>query len=110
MAAGGGTELVRPGRAGPVRPSFLELFLDLSYIVAFNQLSQRLVGDFTSDGWSVLPGMGETALLHLALLLIWIYCTLITSRYEPGHPAIQLVIFGTMFATFVLPGQFCIMF
>jgi low temperature requirement protein LtrA len=99
MATGGETKLARSGREGPVRPSFLELFLDLSYIVAFKQLSQRLVEDVTPDRWSVLPGMAQTVLLQLALLLIWILCTLVTSRYEPGHPAIQLVIFGTMFAS-----------
>ncbi|TDC44830.1 low temperature requirement protein A [Micromonospora sp. KC207] len=102
MATGGETELVRRGREGAVRSSFLELFLDLSYIVAFNQLSRRLAGNFTSNWWSVLQGMGETVLLLLALLMIWVYCTLITSRYEPRHPAVQLVIFGTMFASLVM--------
>ncbi|WP_050778005.1 low temperature requirement protein A [Micromonospora sp. ATCC 39149] len=43
-----------------------------------------------------IQATSQTALLLLALLMIWIYCTLITSRYEPGHPASSWLIFGTI--------------
>jgi low temperature requirement protein LtrA len=94
--------MVRLGPGRPERATFLELFLDLVYVFALTRVSQRLVEDFTVDGWRLLPGIGETALLQLALWLIWIYATLMVNRYDPGDPAIQLVVFGTMFASLLM--------
>jgi low temperature requirement protein LtrA len=102
MATGGETELLRPGRGVPERPSFLELFLDLVYVFALTRVSLRLVEGFTADGWSLLPEVGQTALLLLALWLIWVYVTLLTSRYDPRDPAIQLAVFGSMFASLLM--------
>jgi low temperature requirement protein LtrA len=102
MAAGGETQLVRPAHGGPQRATYLEHFLDLAYVFALARVSQRLVEDFTVDGWRLLPDVGETGLLVLALGFLWAYTTLIASRYNPEHPAIQLVVFGTMFASLVM--------
>jgi low temperature requirement protein LtrA len=102
MATGGEIELVRSGRGGPERATFLELFLDLAYVFALTRISQRLVEDFNTHGWSLLTEISETALLLLALGFLWAYTTLITSRYNPEHPAIQLVVFGTMFGSLLM--------
>jgi low temperature requirement protein LtrA len=102
MATGEETELVRPGPGGPKRATFLELFLDLGYVYAFNRISQRLVDEFTSDGPALLPDIGGTMVLLLALWLVWVFTAWVTSRYEPGHPAMQLAIFSSMFASLVM--------
>jgi low temperature requirement protein LtrA len=102
MATRGETELVRPGRGRPERATFLELFLDLAYVFALNRVSRRLVDGFTAGGSGLLADIGETVLLLLALWLVWIYATLVATRYDPGHTTIQLAVFGSMFASLLM--------
>lgn len=64
MTTGGWSEQLR-GREG-------ELLLDLVYVFALTRFSQRLIEDFTTDRRIVLPEAGQTALLLLALWLIWV--------------------------------------
>ncbi|SCG73037.1 low temperature requirement protein A [Micromonospora inositola] len=95
-------ELLR-GREG-------ELLLDLVYVFALTRLSQRLIEDFTTDRRIVLPEAGQTALLLLALWLVWIHAAWVTSCFDPRQPAIQLmvvwVMFGSMIMAVALPHAF----
>jgi low temperature requirement protein LtrA len=109
MTSGGGAKLLRR-HEGSERATFLELFLDLIYVFALTRLSQRLVEDFTTLRQIVLPEVGQTTLLLLALWLVWVHAAWVTSRYDPQQPMIQLVIvmimFGSMIMAVALPHAF----
>lgn len=87
-----------------------ELLLDLVYVFALTRLSQRLVADFTTDRRIVLPEAGQTALLLLALWLIWVHAAWLTSGYDPQQPVVQLavvwIMFGSMIIAVALPHAF----
>ena len=99
MTTGGAAELLRR-REGPERTTFLELFLDLVFVLALTRISQRLVEDYTTE--RRLAEVGQTALLLLALWLVWVHAAWVTSRFDPRQPAIQLVIVGVMFGSMTL--------
>ena len=87
---------VRREPEDPQRATFLELFFDLVFVFALFQLSHGLLGHL---GWS---GAFQTAVLLLAVWLLWSYMATIGDRYDPGRPAIQLLVIGSTFGTLVL--------
>jgi low temperature requirement protein LtrA len=95
-------ELVR-GRAS-------ELLLDLVYVFVLTRFSVRLIEDFTTDRRIVITEAGQTAILLLAVWLIWVQAAWVTSRFDPQDPVIQLVItwimFGSMIIAVTLPHAF----
>ncbi|MCM0675251.1 low temperature requirement protein A [Micromonospora phytophila] len=94
MTVGGWGGLLR-GREG-------ELLLDLVFVFALTRFSERLVEDFTTDRRVVLPEVGQTALLLLALWLVWVQAAFVTSRYDTRQPVIQLLIVWTMFGSLIM--------
>jgi low temperature requirement protein LtrA len=102
MTIARGDEILRgPGR-GPQRATFLELFLDLAFVFALSRLSQRLIEDFTTERRILLPEIGQTALLLLALWLVWTLAAWLTSLYNPQRTAIQLTILGIMLGSMAM--------
>ncbi|GAA4564532.1 low temperature requirement protein A [Micromonospora coerulea] len=79
-----------------------ELLLDLVYVLVLTRFSERLVEDFTTDRRVVLPEVGQTALLLLALWLVWVHAALVTSKYQTEDPVIQLLIVFTMFGSLIV--------
>ncbi|WP_200210721.1 low temperature requirement protein A [Micromonospora coerulea] len=79
-----------------------ELLLDLVYVLVLTRFSERLVEDFTTDRRVVLPEVGQTALLLLALWLVWVHAALVTSKYQTEDPVIQLLIVITMFGSLIV--------
>lgn len=102
MTVGGLRGLLR-GREG-------ELLLDLVYVFALTGISERLIVDLTTQRQVVLPELGQTALMLLALWLTWVRAALVTSAFDPRKPAIRLVtvlaIFGSMVMAVTLPFAF----
>jgi low temperature requirement protein LtrA len=92
--AGGWPELAR-GRAS-------ELLLDLVYVFVLTRFSVRLIEDFTTDRRIVITEVGQTAILLLALWLVWVEAAWVTSRFDPQDPVIQLVITWIMFGSMII--------
>ncbi|NUT10669.1 MAG: low temperature requirement protein A [Nonomuraea sp.] len=84
----------RSGLGGRVAP--IELFFDLVYVFAITQLSHLLL-EHLSPG-----GLGQTALLLLAVWWAWMYTTWTTNYLHPDHPAIRFVLVGVMLAGLVM--------
>lgn len=103
MTGGGGSErgLLRRAESSQ-RPTFLELFFDLVFVFALTRISQRLIGDFSSDRRMLFSEAGKTLLLFLALWLVWSLTSLTTSRLDPDQPAIQFVVVGSMLGAMVM--------
>ncbi|WP_406036704.1 low temperature requirement protein A [Micromonospora sp. NBC_00898] len=101
MAEQRGEQLLRGAETSP-RATFLELFFDVAFVFALTRVSNRLVDDFTVERRVLLPEVGQTLLLLLALWMVWSLTTWTTSRYEPERPEIQLVVAGSMFASMVM--------
>jgi low temperature requirement protein LtrA len=101
MTVARGDEVLRGPGGGQQRATFLELFLDLVFVFALSRLSQRLADDITAAR-RILPEVGQTALLLLALWLVWSLAAWVTSRYDPQRTAIQLTIVGIMFGSMVM--------
>ncbi|NES12883.1 MULTISPECIES: low temperature requirement protein A [Micromonospora] len=101
MAAERGAALLRR-RSSSARTTFLELFFDLVFVFALTRVSQRLLDDLPATGWALVGATGRTLLLFLALWLIWMITTWVTSRYEPQRGVIQLVVIGSMFGSLML--------
>jgi low temperature requirement protein LtrA len=80
----------------PQRATFLELFFDLVFVYALFQLSHGLLEHLR---WS---GAFQTAVLLLAVWLVWSSTARISNRYDLGRSAIQLLIIGSMFGAAVL--------
>ncbi|MGY0003397.1 low temperature requirement protein A [Micromonospora sp. I033] len=94
MTIGGWRGLLQ-GREG-------ELLLDLVYVFVLTRFSQRLIEDFTTDRRVVLPEVGQTVLLLLALWMVWVHAAWVTSRVEPRQPVTQLLIVWTMFGSMII--------
>jgi low temperature requirement protein LtrA len=81
-----------------------ELFFDLVYVFAVTQLSHLLLEQLT------VRGIAETMLLLLAVWWAWMYTSWTTNWFDPGHPAIRVMLAGVMLASLVmsatLPGAF----
>ncbi|GAA3727152.1 low temperature requirement protein A [Plantactinospora mayteni] len=95
----------RAERAGPARllrqsehsrqASFLELFFDLAFIVAFTLLSARMVGDLS---WF---NLGQTLILLAAVWWVWVATAWSTDWYDPNQPLIRGLVLGVMFVGLV---------
>jgi low temperature requirement protein LtrA len=98
------------GEESSQRATFLELFFDLVFVFALTRVSQRLIVDFSTDRRILPSEAGQTLLLFLALWLIWSSTALATSRLDPDHPAIQIVVVGSMLGAMIMalavPGGF----
>ncbi|WP_406081731.1 low temperature requirement protein A [Micromonospora sp. NBC_00858] len=95
------------------RATFLELFFDLVLVFALNRITTRAVGDFAADPGTlgvIFSDVGKTLVLLLALWAIWHVTAWTTSRYNPRHEAIQLVVIVRLLAAMVMgvaiPGAF----
>ena len=78
------------------RATFLDLFFDLVFVFALFQLSHGLLAHLR---WS---GAFQTAVLLLAVWLVWNHTAGIGDRYDTRRPVIQLLVIGSMFGAFVL--------
>lgn len=87
--------LLRSRRDG-ARVTFFELFFDLVFVFAVTQLSHRLLKDLT------VSGAGETLLLLLAVWWSWMYTSWTTNWFNPDHPAIRLLLIGTMLSGLIM--------
>jgi low temperature requirement protein LtrA len=84
------------GTEDPGRATFLELFFDLVFVFAVFRLSQGLLDRLS---WS---GALQTVVLLLAVWWVWSQTAGTADRFDPRRPAIQLLIIGSMFGSFVL--------
>ena len=91
---GGAARLVR-GPEGR-RATFLDLFLDLVFVFALFRLSQGLLEHLD---WS---GAFQTLVLLLAVWWVWTQTAGAGDRFDSRRPAIQLLVIGCMFGSFVL--------
>ncbi len=96
-----GAALLRGGITSP-RATFLELFFDLAFVFALTRVSQRMIDNVSVRREDVLRDSAETAVLFLALWMVWSLTAWVTSRYEPERTAIQVVVAASMFASMVM--------
>ena len=94
MTTGRASKLLRRPEQG--RAGFLELFLDLVFVLAFFRLSQVLLEHLS---WT---GAFQTLVLLSAVLFVWVAATRFTDTFDPRHPLIQLVVMSIMFGTLML--------
>ncbi|MEV4756685.1 low temperature requirement protein A [Micromonospora sp. NPDC049559] len=83
-------------REGLQRPSFLELYFDLAFIVALTRLSQRIAADVS---W----GNALRAMVLLAAVW-WVFTVTAytTNWFDPDEPVIQLLVLGVMLGGLLL--------
>lgn len=74
------------------RASFLELFFDLVFVYALNQISVRLNTDFLSGGRLRWNEAVATGLLFLAFWGLWVSTVTLTSRLDPDSPPLQIIL------------------
>jgi low temperature requirement protein LtrA len=84
------------GPKDPGRATFLELFFDLVFVFALFQLSQGLLERLT---WS---GAFQAVVLLLAVWWVWGNTAGLGNRFDPAQPAIQALVIGCMFGSFLL--------
>ncbi|MGK5737481.1 low temperature requirement protein A [Micromonospora sp. URMC 103] len=70
-------------REDPVSASFLELFFDLAFVLALNQLATVLLADLT------VAGALRTALLLAPIWWLWVTTTWTTDWYAPEAPVVR---------------------
>ncbi len=102
----------RAGRLTPVvqdssRATFLELFFDLVYVFALTRISARAFEDLAlepggTQGWSPVTGGAKTLLLLLALWALWQNTAWVTSRYDPYHSGLQLIVVIALVGSMVM--------
>ncbi|WP_433281868.1 low temperature requirement protein A [Micromonospora sp. CA-244673] len=105
--------LLRPD-GGPNRATFLELFFDLVFVFALTRISARAFEDLALEGgktgWTALTGGGKTLLLFLALWAVWQGTAWTTSRYDPYHIWLQVIVVialvGSMVMAVAIPRAF----
>ena len=95
MGEPGGERLVREETPWQ-RASFLELFFDLVFVFALNQLTLRLIKDFRSGNQILVSDAATTFLMFLALWLLWAATVALTSRLHPESPPVQTIVFIEM--------------
>lgn len=88
------------------RATFLELFFDLVYVFALTRISARTFEDLALEGtqttWSALTGAGKTLLLLLALWMLWQGTAWTTSRYDPHHLWLQVIVITALVSAMVM--------
>ena len=77
-------------REASQRPTFLELFFDLVFVLVFGQLSRALFADLT---WS---GALQALVLLVAMLRVWFGTTWVTNRLDAHLPAVRLLVSATV--------------
>ena len=80
----------------PGRATFLELFFDLVFVFALFRISQGLLERLT---WS---GAFQTLVVLLAVWWVWGNTAGLANRFDPAQPAIQALVIGCMFGSFLL--------
>jgi low temperature requirement protein LtrA len=80
----------------PGRATFLELFFDLVFVFALFRLSQKLLERLD---WN---GALHTLVLLLALMSLWGNTAWVADRFVLDRTAIQALVIGCMFGSFVL--------
>jgi low temperature requirement protein LtrA len=84
------------------RASFLELFFDLVFVFALNQVSLRLTNDFNTEHRLLLSEAVPTFLLFLALWMLWLSTVALTSWLPPDSLLGQLTVFMSMAGAVVM--------
>ena len=79
-------------RQGHERVTFVELFFDLVFVFAITQLSHNLLKHLTP------MGAVETALLFLAVWLVWTYTCWLTNWIDPGKRVVRFMLLVLMLA------------
>ncbi|MEV0427850.1 low temperature requirement protein A [Micromonospora sp. NPDC050495] len=91
---------------GPNRATFLELFFDLVFVFALTRISARAFEDLALEGgktgWTALTGGGKTLLLFLALWSVWQGTAWTTSRYDPYHTWLQVIVIAALVGSMVM--------
>ncbi|MEU2987992.1 low temperature requirement protein A [Micromonospora aurantiaca] len=97
---------LRTSGGGPDRATFLELFFDLVYVFALTRISARAFEDLVLEGgqtgWSAVTGGGKTLLLLLALWAVWQGTAWTTSRYDPHHLWLQVIVITALISAMVM--------
>ncbi|MFI7075020.1 low temperature requirement protein A [Micromonospora sediminicola] len=88
------------------RATFLELFFDLVYVFALTRISARAFEDLALEGgqtnWSAVTGGGKTLLLLFALWAVWQGTAWTTSRYDPYHLWLQVIVITALLSAMVM--------
>lgn len=88
------------------RATFLELFFDVVFVFALTRVSARAADALAGPGFItprvVLVGVAKAMFLLLALWTIWQFTAWTTSRYDPCHSSVQLVIVIALVASTVM--------
>lgn len=97
---------LRSSGGGPDRATFLELFFDLVYVFALTRISARAFEDLVLEGgqtgWSAVTGGGKTLLLLVALWAVWQGTAWTTSRYDPHHLWLQIIVITALISAMVM--------
>lgn len=101
MGEPGGERLMRE-EADWRRASFLELLFDLVFVFALNQVSVRLINDFSTGHELLIGEAAPTLLLFLALWVTWLTTVALTSRRRPDLLLVQIVVFMSMAGAVVM--------
>ncbi|MEU8299784.1 low temperature requirement protein A [Micromonospora sp. NPDC048909] len=105
--ANGGRTRLAPTSGDPGRATFLELFFDLVYVFALTRISARAFEDLAVEkgmahGWTAVTGGGKTLLLLLALWAVWQGTAWTTSRYDPQHTWLQVIVITALACSMVM--------
>jgi low temperature requirement protein LtrA len=88
---------LRPRGDGVTQPTTtVELFFDLVYVFAVTQLSHQILGDLT------VAGVARAAFLLLIVWWAWIYTTWMANWFDPGSPAVRVVLTGVMLGSLLM--------
>ncbi|MGN9775908.1 low temperature requirement protein A [Micromonospora sp. H33] len=98
---------LEPATEATGRATFLELFFDLVFVFALTRISARAFEDLALEpggveGWTVVTGGGKTLLVLFALWAVWQGTAWTTSRYDPHHAWVQLIVMIALVASMVM--------
>ncbi|TCB97155.1 low temperature requirement protein A [Micromonospora zingiberis] len=96
-----------PVSRDPGRATFLELFFDLIFVFALTRISARAFEDLALEpggatGWTPVTGGAKTLLLLLALWAVWQGTAWSTSRYDPYHSGLQVIVITALVCSMVM--------
>ncbi|WP_309227425.1 low temperature requirement protein A [Micromonospora thermarum] len=96
-----------PATEAAGRATFLELFFDLVFVFALTRISARAFEDLAlepvgTQGWTAVTGGGKTLLLLFALWAVWQGTAWTTSRYDPYHAWVQVIVMIALVASMVM--------
>src|SRR4051812_8275445 len=74
----------------------VELFFDLVYVFAVTQLSHLILDDLS------ITGVAHAAFLLVIVWWAWIYTTWMANWFDPGLPAVRIVLTGVMLASLLM--------